>query len=414
VAPELIGIVGAGPAGGRAAGSLRERGFEGRLVLLGDELEPPYERPPLSKAYLTGELPRRKLWLRGPEFYAEHGIEWRPGIRAASLEVGPGRLRLSDGEPLDFDRLLLATGSRPRRVELPGAGLPGVLTYRDVSDADQLRAALLLRPRVLVLGGGFLGSELAATARRLDCEVTVVETAGSLLAPLGAEASGFCAGLHRQAGVDLRLHETVCRFEGGARLEEAVLGGGETLPCDLALICVGAEPNSGLAQQAGLATDPGVVVDGRCQAAGTAVFAAGDVASWWSRRWHRRLRLEHHDNALQQGTFVAGALLGEAGDYDPIPYFWSEQYDAIVQQVGLLGPAGATVLRGDPRSGSFSVFHLEGARLGGCVAVNRFPDLSAARRLIASGAPVPADVLRDPTIDLRDWSRGAAEAAVSP
>jgi 3-phenylpropionate/trans-cinnamate dioxygenase ferredoxin reductase subunit len=411
VAAELICIVGAGLAGGRAADSLRERGYEGRLVLLGDEPNPPYERPPLSKAYLTGELPRNKLWLRSPEFYAEREIEWRPGTRAVSLELGRRRLRLSDGELLSFDRLLLATGASPRTTELAGAELPGVLAYRDLADADRLGAALRLRPRVLVLGGGFLGSELAAAARRLGCEVTVVEMAQSLLAPLGAEVSGFCAGLHRQAGVDLRLGETVSRFRGGAQLEAAVLGGGETLPCDLALICVGAQPNSELAQQAGLATDPGVVVDGRCQAAGGAIFAAGDVASWWSRRWQRQLRLEHYDNAHQQGVFVAGTLLGGSGEYDPVPYFWTEQYQAMVQQVGLVGLSGETVLRGDAESGKFSVFHLDGAGLSGCVAVNRFSDLAAARRLIATGAPVAAEVLRDPTVDLQEWSQRAVEAA---
>ncbi len=407
----LFCVVGAGMAGGRAAASLRERGFDGRLVLIGEESDPPYERPPLSKSYLTGELPRSKLFLGTPESYLVQAIEWHPFRTVSAINLRQSKLQLADGEPLAFDRLLLATGSRPRTLGVPGSTLAGVATYRTVADADSLRQELEARPQVVVVGGGFLGSELAVAARRYGCRVTVVEAGEALVAPLGPLLSSFCADLHRQAGVELLLGETVARFLGSSRVEEVLLSSGRSLPCDLALICVGAEPNSDLAREAGLETDPGVVVGEHCQTSTETVFAAGDVASWWSRRWQRRLRVEHYDNAHQQGLFVAGAMLGGTAAYDPVPYFWTEQYEALVQQVGIIGGTLESVLRGDPKTGKFSVFYLSGGFLSGCVAVNHFPALAAARRLITAHAGVTKAILGDPTVDLRAWSQKAAEAA---
>lgn len=407
----LYCIVGAGLAGGRAAEALREFGFEGRVVLLGAEADPPYERPPLSKAYLKGELPRAKLYLRAPDFYREREIEWRPGTTVTELDLGRHRLRLDQGEELGFDKLLLATGSRPRLAKVEGADLLGVRAYRTVADADWLHTQLGASPRVLVLGGGFLGTELAGLARRAGCQVTVVEAGDRLVAPLGKTVSGYCADLHRQAGVELLLEESVARFLGGSRLEAARLGGGRTIPCDLALVCIGAEPGSELAAAAGLEVDPGVVVDQRLRTRDKAVWAAGDVASWWSERWGRRLRVEHYDNAHQQGRFVATAMLGESAAYDPLPYFWTEQLEQMIQQVGLISEGDEAVLRGDPESGKFAVFYLRQGSLSGCLAVNRFPDLAAARRLIAARVPVASELLGDPSLDLSAWARRAVESA---
>ncbi|HEY6538116.1 MAG TPA: NAD(P)/FAD-dependent oxidoreductase, partial [Candidatus Dormibacteraeota bacterium] len=244
-------VVGAGMAGGRAARSLRDRGFEGRIVLLGEEAEPPYERPPLSKAFLTGGLAADKLYLQPAATYAELGIEWRPSVAVTELDPGRSRLHLSDGETLDFDRMLLATGSRPRTLALPGAGLPGVLSYRTLSDAESLREALQHRPQVVVVGGGFLGSELAAAARQQGCPVTLVEAGPALLAPLGPLVGAFCTGLHRDAGVELLVGAAPVGFLGGSQVEQVELEGGRLLPCDLVLVCVGAEPNVELAERAG-------------------------------------------------------------------------------------------------------------------------------------------------------------------
>lgn len=390
--------------------ALRDLGFDGRLVLVGDEADPPYERPPLSKSYLMGELRREKLLLRPPHVYPAREIEWRSKQTVSTIDLLQREIALTDGESLAFDRLLLATGSRPRTLEVPGSDLAGVTTYRTVGDADSLRKQLAGLPRVVVVGGGFLGSELAAAARHRGCQVSVVELGDALVAPLGPIVSGYCADLHRQAGVELLLGESVTRFLGASRVEQVLLGGGRRLPCDLALVCVGAEPNSSLAARAGLATDPGVVVDGRCGTADQAVFAAGDVASWWSPRWQRRLRVEHYDNAHQQGLFVAGAMLGDRAEYDPVPYFWTELYGATVQQVGITQGRGEAVLRGEIGAGRFSVFYLEGGILSGCIAVNRFPDLAAARRLIKGRVRVTKELLGDGSVDLRAWSR-EAEAA---
>ncbi len=401
-------------AGGRAAGALRDLGFDGRLLLLGEEPEPPYERPPLSKAYLNGELPRNKLFLRPAAYYPEQEIEWRPGVSALALDLDDRRLQLSDGELVRFDRLLLATGSTPTALGVPGAQLPGVLTYRTLEDCERLTAELDHHPQVVVVGGGFLGTELAAAARHRGCRVSLIELAPSLVSPLGEAVGEFCAQLHMDAGVELLLGERVRRFAGTERVELVELESGATVPCDLALICVGARPNSGLAETAGLATDPGVVVDEHCRTASPEVLAAGDIASWWSPRWARRLRLEHYDNAQHQGLYAAQAMLGETAPYDPLPYFWTEQYGVMIQLAGMVPSARRGVVRGDPHSGRFSVFHLEQGRLRGCVAVNRFPDLAAARRLIVARVEVSVERLQDPLFDLRSWSQEVAELAGAP
>ncbi|MGC2192014.1 MAG: FAD-dependent oxidoreductase [Candidatus Dormiibacterota bacterium] len=404
-------IVGAGLAGGRAAISLRQRGFDGRLVLLGQEPDSPYERPPLSKAYLNGELPRAKLFLQADDAYLDQSIEWHPETTVGAIDLRLRRVRLTGGESVEFDSLLLATGSRPRTLELPGVDLAGIRTYRTLADAESLQEELKLRPQVVVVGGGFLGTELASAARRQGCSVTIVEAADRLLAPLGEVVGDYCAELHRQAQVRLLCGEQVERFIGSERVEHVRLSSGRLLPCDLALICVGAVPNSELALKAGLTVDPGVVVWERCRTDHPEIFAAGDVASWWSPRSRRQIRVEHYDNAVQQGIFVAGSMLGDPAEYNPIPYFWTEQYGAMVQQVGVTGGAEEAVIRGDPGTGRFSVFYLEEGRLHGCVAVNRFPDLAAARRLITAGVGVSAERLRDLELDLRSWSQDALESA---
>jgi 3-phenylpropionate/trans-cinnamate dioxygenase ferredoxin reductase subunit len=402
-------VVGAGLAGGRAAVSLRDRGFDGRLLLIGSEADPPYERPPLSKSYLRGELLRDKLFISTPESYSALSIEWRPQATVEAIARGEHQLRLAGGERIQFDRLLLATGSRPRTIAAPGAQLPGVVTYRTISDADSFRAELEHQPDVVVVGGGFLGSELAVAARRRGCRVTLIEAGQALLAPLGQVVGEYCADLHRQAGVELVFGETVASFQGGTRLEQVLLHGGRILPCDLALVCVGAEPNSELAAEARLDVDSGVLIDVNCRSSDEAIFAAGDVASRWSPRWNRRLRVEHYDNAHLQGLYVAGAMLDEAGIYDPVPYFWTEQYDAMVQLVGVFEPGDQEVLRGEPGSGRFSVFYLRQGSISACVAVNRFQDLSAARRLIGSRIAVDEDTLSKSSLDLREWSHRAVE-----
>lgn len=404
-----ICIVGAGLAGGRCVAALRQEGYQGELCLIGEETAPPYERPPLSKAYLAGGLEQAKLELHPSQFYSQQGIDWRPRTKVVGLDLAGRRIRLDRGGELGYNLLLLSTGSRARPLRVPGGELAGISTYRDLEDADRLRRELAAGPRVLVVGGGFLGSELAAAARLAGCQVTLVETTERILQGFDEEVSRHCTELHREAGVELLLGQSVARFEGGERVETAQLAQGGSVPCDLVLVCIGAEPRIELARAAGLSVDSGLVTDGRLEAA-PGIFAGGDIASWPSRHWGVRLRLEHYDNAQQQGLFLARAMLGDTSQYDPLPYFWTEQYQTLVQHVGIASDGDERVLRGDPRSGRFSIFQLARGTVRSCSAVNRFPDLAAARRLIESGAQVSPEILADPDLDLRDWARQAAAA----
>ncbi len=390
--------VGAGLAGFRAAQTLRRLGHQGEVVLLGEEAEPPYERPPLSKDYLLGKLPRAKLYLSRNDFMSQHGVQWVGGTRVEALDTARQQLSLGDGRALNYDKLLISTGSRPRSLTVPGAQLQGVTTYRSLADADRLAQRLASGGRLLVVGGGFLGAELAAVARESGWSVTLVELQAQLVAPFGPLAGDHCLRLHRSAGVDVRLEDQVLELRGRGRLEEARLASGAAIPCDTALVCVGAEPRVELAAQAGLAVDDGITTDA-CATSAADVFAAGDVASYWSTTQQRRVRVEHYENAHQQGEFAAGRILGEEAIFDPIPYFWTEQYHSTLQQVGVL--AGDQFLRGDPNSDAFSSLHLRDGVLVGILAVNRFRDASVARRLIAAGVAVDPARAADPEYDLR-------------
>jgi 3-phenylpropionate/trans-cinnamate dioxygenase ferredoxin reductase subunit len=397
---ETICIVGTGLAGGSAAPALREAGFSGRVILVGAEGELPYDRPPLSKAYLTGKMPLEKLWLRPSAYYAEHGIELRTGV-ALALDPNGRRLEISDGGSISYERLLIATGSAARELAVPGARLDGVLTVRSLQDADRLRARLESRPRVLVVGAGFLGCELAAAARSLGCEVKIVEVGSAPMAAMGGQVSHFVAELHLSHGVPIECTASVVELRGQAKLEEVVLGDGRLVPCDVALVCVGAGPRLALTTGTGLVADGAIPVDTSCRSSDPNIFAAGDVAAMWHPKLGRRVRLEHWDNAVRQGRHAARAMMGDRSPYEAIPYFWSEQYDAMLQQVGLPETASELVLRGQPGEPRFSVFGLNGGLVVSCVAINQFRDLSAARRMIGSGQRVAASSLADPGVDLR-------------
>jgi 3-phenylpropionate/trans-cinnamate dioxygenase ferredoxin reductase component len=363
-------IVGAGLAGAKAAETLREEGYDGRVVLLGAEEEQPYERPPLSKEYLRGEAERASAAVHEAGFYAEHDIELRTGTAVTGLDIDARELELDGGERLPFDRLLLATGAEPRRLRVPGAELDGVHPLRTLADSDALRERLAMGGRLVVVGAGWIGSEVAASARQRGLDVTIVAPkAVPLERVLGLEVGGVYRDLHRDHGVELRMPAGVVAFEGAGRVERVRLRDGTAIVCDTVVAGVGATPRTGLAEAAGLAVENGVLVDGRLESSVSGIFAAGDVANHLHPALGR-LRVEHWDNALHQGPAAARAMLGSVEPYARTPYFFSDQYDVGMEYSG--HPAGwdCVVLRGDPASFEFNAFWLAGDRVLAEMGVN--------------------------------------------
>ncbi|RKT55262.1 NAD(P)/FAD-dependent oxidoreductase [Saccharothrix australiensis] len=408
--PEVFVIVGAGLAGAKAAQALREEGFTGRVVLLGDEAERPYERPPLSKGYLLGDQGRAETHVHDARWYEENEVDLRLGLRVTGLDRAARRVALADGGHVGYTKLLLATGSSPRRLPVPGDDLPGVHYLRRLDQADRLRAALTPGSRVVVAGAGWIGLEVAAAARQRDCAVTVVEPAATPLhAALGPEMGGFFAGLHRAHGVDFRFGNHVTAFGGDERLTGVALADGVVLPADAAVVGVGVRPNTGLAELAGLAVDDGVVVDAALRTSDPDVYAAGDVASGPSTRYGRRLRVEHWANALNGGQAAAKSMLGREVVHDDLPYFFSDQYDVGMEFAGWFSPGGydRVVVRGDVGSRVFHSFWLTGDRVVAGMHVNSWDEgLGAVRELIGDGRPVDVDRLADTSVPLTALAAG--------
>jgi 3-phenylpropionate/trans-cinnamate dioxygenase ferredoxin reductase subunit len=395
-------IVGANLAGGRAAETLRDEGFAGRVVLIGAEPDRPYERPPLSKEFLRGDLPEEKVYLRPATYYDEQRIELRLGVRALRLRPDEPVVELSDGEALRYDRLLIATGATPRRLRVPGADLPGVHYLRTLRDAREIGDLLRRRPRLVVVGAGFIGAEVAATARTLGCDVTLLELLPVPLGKaLGEEVGRVYAALHTSHGVDLRTNEEVAAFRGAGRVEEVVTASGAALPCDLAIVGVGVVPEVGWLDGAGIAVENGVVVDELCATSRPGVYAAGDVANWPHPLFGERLRVEHYDNAQEQGAAAARSMLSRGTPYGPVPFFWSDQYDVTLQYVGHAGPGDQVVFRGDPHADTWVAYYLRHGRLRAALGFNRARDVALARRLIAAQVEVTPQQLRDEQLDLR-------------
>jgi 3-phenylpropionate/trans-cinnamate dioxygenase ferredoxin reductase subunit len=395
-------IVGSGAAGATAAVTLRDGGHQGPVILVGREPEPPYERPLLSKAYLRGEVGREELWLRPAEAYAAKGIDFRPATDVTAIDVAERAVALSGGARLRFDRLLLATGSRPRRPQIPGIDLDGVLFLRSVADADRLRTAVERAQRVLVVGMGFIGAEVAASLRALGRDVTAVDRSGLPLSrALGPEVAGALAEIHAERGVRIVGGTSIASFEGRRRrLERAIATDGRELACDLAVVGLGAEPNVEIARDAGLAVDDGVVTDARFRTTVDGIFAAGDVARVEHPVARERIRVEHWQNAISQGTAVARLLLGEDEPYDAIPWFWSDQYEHEVNFAGFAGQSGEAVLRGRTDDRRFLAFYLADGRLRAVAGLNRPREVRQAMKLIRAGVAVDPARLADEATDL--------------
>jgi 3-phenylpropionate/trans-cinnamate dioxygenase ferredoxin reductase component len=412
-------IVGAGLAGAKAAQTLREEGFTGRIQLVGAETQPPYERPPLSKAYLTGTAERDTIYVHEPSWYDDHDVELRLGTAAVGLDAAAHEVTLDTGKRLRYDKLLLATGSSPRRLQLPGADLDGVHYLRQVQDADRLRTALTRGGRrVVVVGGGWIGLEVAAAARGHGNDVTVVEPHQvPLRAALGDELGAVFAELHRDHGVDLRLSTRVHQLVGsGSHVTGVVTNRGDELPADLAVVGVGALPNVDLAEKAGLSVEGGIVVDQALRSSHPDVHAAGDVASAYHPLLGRHVRVEHWANALNGGPAAARSMLGRRVSYDRIPYFYTDQYDLGMEYSGHAGPGGydQVVYRGDRRSREFIAFWLSGGRVVAGMNVNVWDVTPQIQNLVRSPEPVDPDRLADPHVPLADLLPPTARTASRP
>ena len=390
-------IVGASLAGAKAAAELRERGFDGRVVLVGAESERPYERPPLTKDYLQGKSERGKAYVHDEDFYGQQQIELRVGAVAESIDPQASTVTLAGGEELAYDGLLLTTGAEPRKLSVPGADLKGVHYLRTLGDCDALRERLGAGSgRVAVVGAGWIGSEFAASARGAGLEVTVIDP---LALPneriFGAEIGEFYRDVHLRHGVEMVLEDGVEALEGDGAVSAVRTSKGRRIECDFAVIGVGVIPRVSLAEAAGLTVENGIQVDAACRTSAPNVFAAGDVANAWYPFYERHIRVEHWANALNQGPAAARSMLGDTVSYDRIPYFFSDQYDVGMEYSGYATDWDEVVFRGDRDSGEFVAFWLADGRVVGGMNVNVWDVNAHVQALIRSRRQVDAGALRD-------------------
>ncbi|MDD2177746.1 FAD-dependent oxidoreductase [Acidovorax sp. D2M1] len=397
-----IVIIGAGQAGGWAAHTLRTEGFTGRLVLIGNELHLPYERPPLSKAVLSGTALPETTRLMKPEAFDALGLEWRPGEQVHRIDRTAKQVLVANGETLSYDKLILCTGGRARQLALPGADQVHVHTLRTIEDAQALAPVLGPGRSVVVLGGGWIGLEVAATARQQGTEVIVVENQNRLCArTVPAEISEHLLALHQAQGTRVLLGTGVNGFARAADgRSEVWLADGSALRCDAIVLGVGLVPNDELAREAGLACDGGVLVDAQCRTSDPDILASGDVAVAPNPWAGRRMRLESWQNAQEQGIAAARSALGHAVDYQPLPWFWSDQYGMNLQIYGIPTATHRVVQRGEKASGSFILFYLAGDVVQAAIGPNAARDLRFARRLIEQRKPVDDARLADPGIPM--------------
>ncbi len=407
--PNQILIIGAGQAAAQAVDVLRRKGYAGALTIVGDEPLLPYQRPPLSKKYLSGALARDRLPIRHQSFYDEHRVEVRLGRRATTLDPVARRVTLDDGSMLSYDALLLATGSTPRRLATPGSALTGIHYLRTMEDTDRLRAEVRPGARVVVVGGGYIGLEVAATCRELGVEVTVLEMADRVMNRVVCEpVSRYYEAEHLKHGVRIVLGARMQEFSGDARGRVGAVrcADGSEHTADFAVVGVGVLAEDALARRAGLACDNGIVVDEYCRTSDPAVWAIGDCTNHPSLRYGYRVRLESVDNAFEQAGTAALDILGTPVPHDKVPWFWSDQYHHKLLIVGLSQGHDRYLLRGDPTTHTFSAAYLRNGELIAIDTVNNAKDQMAARKLVAARVhPDPAK-LADASIALRDCLPG--------
>ncbi len=407
--PDTIVIAGAGHAAGQTAVSLRQGGFDGRIVIVGEEPYLPYQRPPLSKKFLAGELELERLFLRPERYYAEHDVELQLNTRVAAINRAGHKVQLAGGGELGYAKLVLATGTRVRRLAIDGEELPGSHYLRTVDDVLAIRQDFRPGARLVVLGAGYIGLEVAAVAAQAGLNVSVWEIADRVLARVASpELSAFYERVHREAGVELKLGlPPVTEISGQARVEAVVDGNGQSWPADMVLIGIGVLPATELAEAADLPCDNGILVDEYCQTEDPDILAVGDCTNHPNSLLGRRLRLESVHNAQEQAKTAAGTLLGKPRPYAQVPWFWSDQYDLKLQIAGLAEPDCDRVVRGDPAGRSLAVFHLRDGRLQAVEAVNSAREFMLGKKLIAAGARFDPAELADPSRSFKEMADAA-------
>jgi len=401
---ERVVIVGGGLAAAKTAEALRDEGYAGSIVLFAAEPHVPYERPPLSKGFLKGEQSADETIVLPESWYAEHDVELRLGTEVTAVDADAHEVEAADGSRTAYDKLVLATGASPRRSDLPGADLDGVLYLRTLEDSERLREAFQQGRNVVLIGGGWIGLEAASAAREAGANVTVLEmTAQPLLGVLGPKLGQSFADFHREHGVDLRTGVTVAAIEpaaDGRRAASVRLADGTTIPADIVLVGIGAVPNTQLATSAGLALDNGILVDAQGRSSNPDIFGVGDVANAETPALGQRVRVEHWANALDRPPSVAKGLLGKAGDFDKLPFFFSDQYDLGLEYSGRSGREDDLVVRGDLDGREYVAFWLDGDRVTAGMNVNVWDVQDDIQALIASHEPVDRDKLADPDVPL--------------
>lgn len=397
-------IVGASHAGAQAAVALRQYGWEGDITLIGDEPHLPYQRPPLSKDFLCGNRQDEDILIRQASFYQKSAVHVLLGSQAIAIHRAQQQLEMDTGDKLEYDVLILATGARARRMDIPGAQLQGIHYLRNLDDVRHIRQSAAPRKRAVIIGGGYIGLETAASLRQLGLNVTVLEALPRVLARVTApEISAFYTRIHREAGVRIVTDIQVEAFEGTTSVNSVLCQNGERYQADLVIVGVGILPNTELAQDSGLQVDNGIVVDAQCRTSDPAIFAAGDCAVHFNQLYQRQIRLESVQNAFDQASVVAQTLCGKPASYQSLPWFWSDQYDLKLQICGLSDGYTRVILRGDPLyDRSLTVFYLADERLLAIDAINRPADFLQGKRLLNAGVQVDPEQLADPDIPLKN------------
>jgi 3-phenylpropionate/trans-cinnamate dioxygenase ferredoxin reductase component len=399
-------IVGANLTGGAAVSTLRDQGFDGRIVLIGKELHPPYERPPLSKGYLRGQESFEDALLRPRDWYEKNDVELLLGTTATRIDPSDRVVELSDGNRIPYEKVLVATGGQNRRLPVPGGDLEGILYLRTVEDSDAIKSQAKPGRKAAVVGAGFIGCEVAASLRTLGVEVEVVEIFESpLVRVVGPEIGSLYESIHRDQGIRFHFQESVERFDGSQRVEEVVTSKGTRIPCDFAVVGVGIQPATDVVAGTDVAVENGILVDQFCRTTVEDVFAAGDVANHDHPLFGRRMRVEHWDNALKQGAAVARNMMGTPTAFDDPHWFWSDQYDQNLQYMGFATQWNEFVVRGSLEERNFLGFYVKDGVVDAVVGLNRGREVRRSAGLIRSRSPVDVATLRDDTVDLKKLSQ---------